>query len=518
LDAPSYIRNHKITLASLKAITIARFFPEGLRSIPILNQSLKQAFRFRKKTADFRRFFVLAACALLVLAFAPAQYFARQNDDLLYLTAAKALLTGRYCLFTTPGCPALTDITPGWPALLAPLALFTERPALFQALAALLLAACPAALWAWLRRRAPEDTALLAAALFAASPLVLSQSGTLMPEVPYLLVFLATLAAVEDGRAGAVGTLAALLLQIRPAGLSALPAMILPPLRARRWRQTALAAGPALLGAAAWSAWSWSKISAVVEVGEFDVSYRGQVWSKPFRNALANADFYLSSWGGSHLPPRWADQPIALALGAALVVVAAWGLLRALRRRLDDPAAWALLGGAFMHAVWAWQYERYMITLLPLLLWAAAEGLGRFAKPVFLVLLLMTLGAQTVPRLGQPSPWAEPELARTYAWLKSQPGPGVLVSALYARDGYFSQRPSAPLPDREKAEAFCAGLKKYRARWVLRQDGLDVGLTEPRIARLQSRLDRAFGHLADTRLFRKVYANPAERSAVYEPR
>ena len=151
----------------------------------------------------FRRFFVLAACALLILAFAPAQYFGRQQDDLFFFLGARSLLSGRYCILTSPGCPPLTMNSPGWPLLLTPLAALTERPGFFSAFSALVLAACPIALWAWLRRRTDEDAALLAAALFASCPLVLAQSGAVMSEAPYLLVLLALLAAVETGRPAA---------------------------------------------------------------------------------------------------------------------------------------------------------------------------------------------------------------------------------------------------------------------------------------------------------------------------
>jgi hypothetical protein len=459
---------------------------------------------------------VLAACALLVLAFAPAQYFGRQQDDLLYFLGAKALVSGRYCLLTTPGCPPLAMINPAWPALLAPLALLTDNPGKFEAFSALLLALAPIALWAWLRRREGEAAALLAAALFASSPLVLSQSGAVMSEAPYLLILLGMLACVESKRAVAAGAFAAALLMTRTAGLAAMPALLLPFARARRGKDLARAAAPPLLAFAAWSAWSWSKVGAV---GKFDLlpaTYRGG-WLKPFAVAAANARYYASEWGGCFLPPRLADGALALALGAALALAAAWGLARALRRRADDPAAWTLIGSVLLLALWGWQYERYMIPLLPLLLWALAAGLGRAAKPALAVLLVLQLGAQTVPRLRRPSPWAEPDLARTYAWLAARPAPNLLSSAEPVRDGWLSGLPNEPLPDVERDEDFAPALKASGVRYVLRADGQSYGLDEDAASAVRLHLERAYRRLDDPRAFRKVHEEPAEKAAVYEP-
>jgi hypothetical protein len=460
---------------------------------------------------------VLAACVLLVLAFAPAQYFGRQQDDLLYFLGARALTTGRYCLLTAPGCPPLTMINPGWPALLAPLSLLTESPGPFQAFSALLLAAAPVALWAWLRPRADETTALLAAALFASSPLVLSQSGVLMSEVPYLLFFLAMLMCVEKRRASAAGAFGAALLLTRTAGLAVMPALLLPFALARRPRDLARAAAAPVLAFALWAAWSRSKNRAV---GKFDLlpaTYGGADWTKPFSVAAANARFYLAEWGGCFLPPTRTGGVLAAAFGAALAAAAAWGLIGALRRRADDPAALALLGTASVLAVWGWQYERYLITLLPLLLWALSAGLGRAAKPALAVLLVLQLVTQTLPRLGRPSPWSRPELARTYAWLAGRPAPNLLSSAEPVRDGWLSGLPSASLPIVARDEGFAPALKTYGVRYVLRADGQDYGLEGDESSSLRRQVELAYRRLEDPRRFRKVHEEAAERAAVYEP-
>ncbi len=464
-----------------------------------------------------RSAFVLAACALLVLAFAPAQYFGRQQDDVLYLVGARALAMGRYCLLTSPGCPPLTMINPAWPALLAPLSWLTEGVGLFQAASALVLALVPAALWLWLRRRTDETTALLAAALFASSPLALSQSGTVMSEAPFTLALLGLLMAADAGRPLAAGLASALLLLTRTAGVSALPALAVF-LRKRNPREAAAALLPPVLAFGAWSLWSWSKIHSVDKFSMFSLTYGAGAPAKLVRVAASNARFYAGEWGGSFTPPSLSAGLLALVLGSALCAVAARGLVLALRARRDDPAALALAGTALMLGVWGWQYERYLIPLLPLLLWALAAGLGRAAKPVLGALLVLQLGAQTLPRLGRPSPWAEPELKKTYAWLAARPGPGLLVSATPFRDGWLSGLPSLPLPAVESDEEFAAALKAARVTYVLSVSGLDFGLLADADAVPRREVERVHRRLEDPKLFRRIHEEPDERAAVYEPR
>ncbi len=457
---------------------------------------------------------MLAACALLVLAFAPAQYFGRQQDDVMYFAGAQALASGRWCLLTDPACPPLTMINPLWPALLAPLALLVESPGPFQAVSALLLALVPAAVWLWLRRRLGETEALLAAALVASSPLVLAQSGAVMSEVPYALALLALLAAADAGRALPAGLAAAALVLTRTAGLAALPALAF----ARRTKDRARAWLPPLLAFAAWAAYSYGRARTVEKFDMLGLTYGGGAASKLAAVALSNAAYYARGLGACFLPPRLGDGHAALALGGALLLGAAWGAVRALRERRDDPAALALAGSSALLAIWGWQYERYLLPLLPLAFWAIARGLGRRAPRALAALLVLQLGFQTLPRLGRPSPWTEPELARTYAWLAALPAGTLLTSAHNVRDGWLSGLPSRPLPLVEDDAAFAKLLKDARVTHVLRADGLDYGLLADPEAGPVRELARINRRLEDAKFFRKVHEEPAERAAVYEPR
>ncbi len=451
-----------------------------------------------------------------MLAFAPAQYFGRQQDDVLYLIGARALSMGRYCLLTTPGCPPLTMINPAWPALLAPLAWLTDSTGPFQAVSALVLAAVPIALWAWLRRRTDETTALLAAALFASSPLVLSQSGVVMSEAPFTLALLAMLAAAESGRALPAGLAAAALLLTRTSGVAALPALVVF-LGKGKPREGALAILPPVLAFGAWSVWSWSKIRSVEKFDMFSFTYGAAPLAKLASVAASNARYYASEWGGCFIPPSLCESALAPVLGALLAAAALRGLILALRRTPTPPAAWALAGTTLMLGVWGWQYERYLVPLLPLLIWALAAGLGRAAKPVLAALLVLQLGAQTLARLGRPSPWAEPELAKSYAWLAARPG-ALLSSAEPVRDGWLSGLPSRALPRVERDADFAAALKAAHVTLILRVDGQDYGLEADETAAPRRELERAYRRLEDPRFFRKLHEEPSERAVIYEPR
>ncbi|MBI3554402.1 MAG: hypothetical protein HY077_18045 [Elusimicrobia bacterium] len=461
---------------------------------------------------------VLAIASVMILACAPAQYLGRQQDDLLYLIGAHSLLEGRFRLLTVPGQPPLYMIGPGFPALLAPLALAAgENWWVYQAFCALLLAAAPWLLWRWLRSRLDGISAMLVCGLFALSPLVLSQAGTVMSEGPFLIAALGLLLAVERPAPKTASAWLLLATQTRTAALALLPAAIARPLSKRRWKEAALVGAPALSGALAFSLWSRAVSgSAQQKLEELAASYAGGLGRLP-SVAWENSSYYLSSWGASFMPVSWSAA--APAVGAGLLSIAILGAWKILRRDRWEPALWLLAGTALLHLAWPWHYERYLIMPLPFLLWCLAEGLGRAAKPALAALLLCQGVFQSPQWLGHRQAWTKPELAGTYAWIKTRTKPSdVLASVMYVRDGFLSARPALPLPPSPDARSLHETLSSRKVRYILWQDGLDLGLSLDSSSAVRIQLERDADGLKDASYFKPVHEEPGEQARLYELR
>ena len=268
-----------------------------------------------------------------------------------------------------------------------------------------------------------------------------------------------------------------------------------------------------------WSLWSRSVSGGVQKIEEFRFLYA----SHPARRLLAvaadNAGYYLGAWGSSFLPVRWGGGLASAAAGAVLAALSLRGSLLIIRRDACEPAVWMLAGTAAMHAVWPWHYDRYIILPLPLLLWTAARGLGRFSIPALALLLAAQLGFQSHPWLAGRAAGTKPALSETYSWLKSRAKPAdVLVSIINVRDGFYTAMPSLPFPPAQDAASLARQLKAHRARFVLWQEGEDFGLSDERSAEIRLELENDGEFLKSSPLFRLAYRNDREKSRVYEVR
>jgi hypothetical protein len=462
----------------------------------------------------------LTAASAAILAAAPAQYLGRQQDDLLYIIGSQSLAQGSYRLFTCIGQPPMVAVVPGFSLLLLPVTwLCRGGLEAYQIFCALVLAGLPWLIWWWCRRRLAELESLLVALLFATSPLVLCQSGTVMSEGSYTALAVIFLAAAEAGRWPAAGALLLALTQLRLAGCALLPAALCGPWRLKDLRAACCSALPAVLAVLLWYAWSHASSRGAGEFHELELraSYQGHRWLHVLDVAFDNSRYYLAEWGGSFLPLRW-SRAAGLA-GAALAAPALLGAWRLRGEESARPAILMLCGAVVLHAFWPWQYDRYLIPILPWLLWLLAVGAGSQASRLLGLMLILQLSFHSARWLAGVDAWRQPELSRTYAWLQGHTGPAdALSSALNVRDGLLCSRPSLSLPDAQSAEGFAAVLRRFRVRRVLWQDGIDVGLSVSRASTVERKLERIRSYLEDGRCFRLVYFAPEERSRVYELR
>ncbi len=459
----------------------------------------------------------LSAASLAILASAPAQYLGRQQDDLIYFIAARALTLGHYYLLTSPLRIPLTMANPGLPAILAPLILlFGANPGICQCFCAMLLAAIPWVLWLWLRRRQGDWNALFIALLFGLSPIVLSQAGTLMSEAPFFLFTLLLLISLEKRESGMrSGFLFFVVTQIGSSGLAFLPGALAPSWQEKNWKKLLWIAVPTLAGFALWSLWSWHAAGTLQKTQELALSYGSRFWILWPSVVRENARYYLSVWGSSYLPQSWAAEGGA-ALGCALAVLALLGAAAILRRKSADPAVWMLAGFVLLHLIWPWRYDRYLLVPLPFLLDCVASALQRRWAALVLLALLAGQTAFQSPRWIEGTDWSKVEMTQTYAWLRAHSQPrDVLSSAFYVRDGYYSRRPSLPLPGPASPQELAGDMQKYRIRFILWQSGLDLGLSLGKSAAVSNMLEGLSRDLNDKRLFRVIYKNSAEHSRVY---
>lgn len=462
----------------------------------------------------------LAAASLIILSAAPAQYLGRQQDDLLYIIGSQSLTQGGYRLFTGIGQPPMVAVVPGLSILLLPVTwLCGGSLAAYQVFCALVMAGLPWLLWWWLRRRLGEAESALTALVFATSPLVLCQSGTVMSEAPYTVLAVLFLSALETSRWPAAGLLLMGLSQLRLAGLSLLPAALYQAWSKGGWRARSWSLAPAGAAALLWYSWSHAVSKGAGEFHQAELldSYAGGRSWRPLAVAFDNARFYLAEWGSCFLHPSWGGAGVFV--GAVLAAFALRGAWRVWPEERARPALLMLAGAAAMHAFWPWQYDRYLIPLLPWLLWLLAAGAAGKARWLLAALIVLQLGFHSHRWVLGSHSWRVPELGRTYDWLRSRTGPAdAITSALPVRDGFLCARPSLPLPQTVDAQVFADELRRYRVRRVLWQEGLDVGLSLPQDAAVTRRLRSVRAILDDSRRFRLVHEETAEKARVYELR
>jgi len=194
------------------------------------------------------------------------------HDDAMYVILARSLATGQgFRYLNLPGAPVASHFPPGYPALLslvwrvAPG--FPGNLVAFKALNAICLSASAVLVAQLVRERLESERWGLGAGIVTAVSVPLLVLVTMVLSEPlFLVALLAALILAErlvsgtasTRLAGGLGLLVGVTTLVRSHGIVLLPAIVLPLLAQRRWRETAVFAAGALAVLLPWQLWSVS--------------------------------------------------------------------------------------------------------------------------------------------------------------------------------------------------------------------------------------------------------------------
>lgn len=256
------------------------------------------------------------------------------------------------------------------------------------------------ALWALMRRRSGEKTALGVSALYLLNPATIL-AGPVWGQVDSAgtLPYLAALVALGARQFGLAGALAVLATMVKPQfGLVVLPVLAVAAMRAR-----ALAARDPLLRAVAGMAGTYVVLAAPLAL--HPIRYLGLLGDTAVRQPMTSLNAF-NPWGllvGFELP----DGPY-VGIGTALLLAGVVGSLAGLRRR-PDLAVVLAVGAALVLAFYFLPtrvHERYLFPAVALL---APFALAGWRELVSYVALSLSFAASLLYALHETTPFNLPE-------------------------------------------------------------------------------------------------------------
>jgi hypothetical protein len=336
----------------------------------------------------------LAGFAVLaVLLFDPRLFTG--GDNVVYQLLARALAEGRgYVALHEPGEPPHALYPPGYPALLAPVVAAGGGVIGSKLLS---LASAAAAVWLsarWLAARMEPGAAggaarAAALALLATNATLIAYSHWMLTEAPFLAVSAGALLLAEREGRRADWVFAALLAAagflLRTAGFPLCVAVAW-----AAWRRRGAFAGAVSAAISGAAVLAWTVRNAVVAPdapGYLDQFLQADPYvpaegvltpaslsARLGENAAAYAFLELPRTVWPFLPGGGSPPAAGVVLGAALLALLAAGALRqSARRGVRAGEVYAALYAVLL-AVWAWNGERFLLPLLPLVLSYAALG------------------------------------------------------------------------------------------------------------------------------------------------
>ncbi|MBI5240478.1 MAG: glycosyltransferase family 39 protein [Elusimicrobia bacterium] len=442
-----------------------------------------------KVSPYYARVACLGGLAVLYLLCLRAYYVGFFNDDAFYLIGARSLMSGGFRELSAPGAPPMTVYMPGYPLLLAQWSwLAGLTPLSAQLLSVSLTVAGAALMWACFVPELPAAAAFAAVAVCACNPLTVSVSGTVLSDVPYLvmtlLVFLAARAAWRDGPGLAwlgLGLLGGAAFLVRPTGAALVLALLAALAWERRWRQAACCAAGAALVAAPW-------LARNLMVSGVTLPYASQLAAAGSGGGLLerltrNASFYGPElfWRTLFRWPAWPGLPllkgatVLLGLAAVALGLREWGA-KGWRKVLTL----YLLVYAVLHLQLHLQSHRYILTALPMVLPLLFLGLdaadrrlalrGRLVLGAAALSLALSLGP--LSSIVRTSLWRRTAVntppLRTAAWIAASTRPGDVVAAdLDGRWHLLTGRLTVRLRKLYEPALFAAWLRDTRVDYVL---------------------------------------------------
>jgi hypothetical protein len=337
----------------------------------------------------------LAAVHLLlaVLVLIPAPHAG--GDNAVYITVARSLLErGDYLSLHVPGEPPHTQYPPFFPALLAlAMAVGLQPWVQLKLVVAATSAVAVGFSYLWMHRRRRFGAAVGIGLLLAISPGVLEHTRWILSDVPFWALAMIALWGFERSRpvtrrGPLILAIAALLLAYltRSAGL------------------------PLVVAAAAWLAWRrrWPALAGLT-LSFLPIALGWWAWGRAHGTGIYATQFWLvnpyapelGTIGAGGMIGRMLDNigrylvvhlPILLSGGAAALMLpisllvggfALYGWVRRLRRAPTVAEFFfPLYGGLILIWPAVWAGERFLLPILPLILFYAGDGLARAVRRV----------------------------------------------------------------------------------------------------------------------------------------
>ena len=315
------------------------------------------------------------------------------HDDAMYVILARSLATGQgFRYLNLPGAPVASHFPPGYPAVLslfwrvAPS--FPANVVAFKLFNAVCLAASAMLVAQLARERLDSRRWGACVGLMTAVSVPLLVLVTMVLSEPLFLVMLLAVLMLAERLVAApasardavrAGLLVGATILVRSHGIVLLPAIALPLLLQRRWREMAALCGGAVTVLAPWQLWSAAHASVLPAplagnygsyagwwMRGFNELGPGMVW-ETLRRTVPEAASMLASLF-SFVPGTTSHALTLLALGASLVV-------GALTLRSRAPVTVLFLAGyAALVLVWPFPPTRFVWGVWPLLLFVLAAA------------------------------------------------------------------------------------------------------------------------------------------------